>query len=593
MTNASSESTAGIRLSGKPGSLVADARALSSMAWHLDRRRFVAQILFLIFGGLIGGFNLLLLIPIVNSVAGTQSEVTVPVLGSVDLSQVPLWVLLAGFVLLAVVQALITRAASINAAAFQPRIVDELRRQAFEAVLSAKWLFTLQRRKSDVIAIISTGSARCGMAVQQLLTAAVNVTLFFVTAVVAFAVSPAVASIALLGVLMLGVIQSTVIKPVHRLGSQLGERTRNLQAVMQDSLESIRLVRAHNAAGPWVNELGSALVSTRAVQVSNATRMATVSAFSSVALAVAASVLVLAAVALDVSPTMIVVILLLVARMARLAQGLGTTAAQLANSLPAVEDIANLTNEARDMVETAPQGRRDRASLATNPESPLVTFDSVTFHYPGTENGVTDVSFTVPRGEITVLTGHSGSGKSTTADLALSLLQPQSGVISVDGLPLQPEEVPWWRSHVAYVPQETVLTPNTLRANLIWSVPNGASDEQCWAALDQAQAYFTRSLPEGLDTLLGDRGVRLSGGERQRIAIARALLRSPSMLVLDEATSSLDDATELAVLSLVEGLVPAVTVLVIAHRRSTIEAAHNVVEFAGGRVISEKRKVQS
>lgn len=592
MTTPSGGTGTGIHLSGKPGSLVTDARALAAMAWNLDRRRFIAQIAFLIFGGLIGGFNLLLLIPIVNSVAGSQSPVNVPVFGALDLSQVPLWALLAGFVVLATLQALVMRAASINAASFQPRIVDELRRQAFDAVLSAKWLFILQRRKSDVIAIISVGSSRCGMAVQQMLTASVNVVLFSVTAIVAIAVSPAVAGIALTGVLILGLIQATVVKPVHRLGSQLGERTRNLQAVMHDSLESIRLVRAHDAAGPWAEQLASALVTTRAVQISNATRMATVSAFSSVALAVAASGLVLAAVAFDVSPSMIVVILLLVARMARLAQGLGTTAAQLANSLPAVEDIANLTNEARMMVE-APSIGDGRRGLATNPEAPLLEFDSVTFHYPGTENGVTDISFSVPRGQITVLTGHSGSGKSTTADLALGLLQPQVGVIRVDGEPLQSDEVPWWRSHTAYVPQETVLTPDTLRANLVWSVPGGATDEQCWEALDQAQAHFARALPDGLDTLLGDRGIRLSGGERQRIAIARALLRSPSMLVLDEATSSLDDATELAVLSLVEGLVPAVTVLVIAHRRSTIDAAHNVVEFAGGRVVSEERKVET
>lgn len=593
MTAQGSGGNAGISLSGRPGSLVTDARALTGMAWDIDRRRFVAQVAFLIFGGFVGGFSLLLLIPIVNSVAGTTAEFSVPVFGELNLSGVPLWVLLTGFVMVAVVQALIQRAAAINAATFQPRIVDELRQQAFEAVLAANWLFILKRRKSDVIAIISAGSSRCGMAFQQLMTGAVNSVLFIVTAAVSFIVSPAVTAIALAGVLILGLIQASVIKPVHQLGAQLGERTRNLQAVMQDSLESIRLVRAHDAAAPWAQELGSALVTTREVQVSNATRQATVAAFSSVALAIAAAVLVLVSVAMDVSPTMIVVILLLVARMARLAQGLGKTAAQLANSLPAVEDIAALTNEARAMVEVHPDAACDRDSLVVNPEAPLIEFESVTFHYPGTSQGVTDISFEVPRGQITVLTGHSGSGKSTTADLALGLLRPQSGSLLVDGSTLLDEEVQWWRQHVAYVPQETVLTPATLRSNLAWSVPSAATDEQCWEALERAQAHFARSLPDGLDTLLGDRGVRLSGGERQRIAIARALLRSPQLLVMDEATSSLDDATETAVLNLVEDLVPAVTVLVIAHRRSTIDAAHNVVEFTHGRVIRAASQVET
>ena len=158
-------------------------------------------------------------------------------------------------------------------------------------------------------------------------------------------------------------------------------------------------------------------------------------------------------------------------------------------------------------------------------------------------------------------------------------------MIDVAGEPLMPPDYTWWRTHVAYVPQETVLVPGTLRENLVWSTVADVNDDECWQALDRAAASFARHLPDGLDTLLGDRGVRLSGGERQRVAIARALLRTPALLVLDEATSSLDDATEAAVLDLMKSLVPTVTVLVIAHRRSTIEAADHVVEFDRGRVV--------
>ncbi len=123
----------------------------------------------------------------------------------------------------------------------------------------------------------------------------------------------------------------------------------------------------------------------------------------------------------------------------------------------------------------------------------------------------------------------------------------------------------------------------TLRDNLVWSVQHEVSDEECLAALDRAAALFVRDLPDGLDTLLGDRGVRLSGGERQRVAIARALLRRPALLVLDEATSSLDDDTEAAVLDTIAALVPAMTVLVIAHRRTTLDMAQHVVRIQAGR----------
>ena len=114
-------------------------------------------------------------------------------------------------------------------------------------------------------------------------------------------------------------------------------------------------------------------------------------------------------------------------------------------------------------------------------------------------------------------------------------------------------------------------------------------DEDCWQALDRAAAGFARELPQGLDTILGDRGVRLSGGERQRVAIARALLRDPALLVLDEATSSLDDATEAQVLELLASLTPAMTVLVIAHRASTIQLADHVVRLDAGRVVTAVR----
>lgn len=575
---------ASVTITGRPGSLLSDAKALTVMAWQIDRRRFMAQVVFLVVGGFVGGVNLLLLIPIVNSVAGQGGQsISLPLLGEVNLASAPLWLLLAGFVLVAAVAAIIQRAGSINAAAFQPQIVDELRRQAFDAVMAADWTFVLKRRKSDVIAIIASGASRCGMAFQQLLTASVNVVLFVATAIVALLVSPAVAALALLGVLGLFLVQLSAVRPVHQLGRELGSKTRGLQAVMQDSLDSLRLVRAHDSAEPWMSQLTGALADTREVQVANASRQATVTAFSSVVLAAAASVLVFVSVSLEVSPTSIVVILLLVARLARLAQTLGKTIAQLANSLPAVEDIATLTSQAREAVES-PYDASTRTSVETHPDRPLLEFESVTYTYPDSDNGVHGISFDVPRGRITVLTGPSGSGKSTTADLSLGLLAPESGRVLVDGEELTREDLRWWRSHVAYVPQETVLIPSSLRSNLTWSIPGGATDEQCWRALDQAQATFARDLPQGLDTVLGDRGVRLSGGERQRVAIARALLRDPALLVLDEATSSLDDATESAVLRLVETLVPAVTLLVIAHRQSTIDAADHLVRFHDGRI---------
>ena len=235
-------------------------------------------------------------------------------------------------------------------------------------------------------------------------------------------------------------------------------------------------------------------------------------------------------------------------------------------------------------VGTGAQGAAAGTPPPPVPGAPLVALRGITFRYPSSQGGVSDLTFDLPTGEVTALTGASGAGKSTTADIVLGLLEPDAGEVLIEGHPLTRAGLRAWRARVAYVPQETILIPGSLRRNLLWSVGE-ASDEACWAALDRAAAGFARSLPDGLDTLLGDRGIRLSGGERQRVAIARALLREPDLLVLDEATSSLDDATEAAVLELMASLGPAVTVLVIAHRRSTIEAAGHVVELAAGRAV--------
>lgn len=567
------------------GGLLTDARTLLAVAWRLKPQRLLGQVGLLLANGVIGGVSLLLLIPIVNSIANPTSALSVPLLGDISLSEFPLVALLGLFVALTAFAALITRTSAVNSTALQQTIVDELRQEAFAAILAARWTFVLARRKSDIIEIVTTGAARSGQAFYQLTMLSVTAVLFVATAAVALLVSPVVAGVAILGVLIVGAAQATAVRPAHRMGRLFGERNRRLQSVMLDSMDSLRLVRAHGADSVWALRLGEAFTDTRQIQIANTRRTATIAAVSAVGLAGAAAALVLVAVWAQVPPAAIAVILVLVARLASQARSAANTSTLLANSLPAVRDLTQLTAEAQAAAEIPPDSVTQRDVLRCAPGTDLLRFRNVEFTYPASTNGVHDISFAVPFGDITVLTGHSGSGKSTTADLALGLLAPHTGVIDVAGEPLMPPDYTWWRTHVAYVPQETVLVPGTLRENLVWSTVADVNDDECWQALDRAAASFARHLPDGLDTLLGDRGVRLSGGERQRVAIARALLRTPALLVLDEATSSLDDATEAAVLDLMKSLVPTVTVLVIAHRRSTIEAADHVVEFDRGRVV--------
>lgn len=196
------------------------------------------------------------------------------------------------------------------------------------------------------------------------------------------------------------------------------------------------------------------------------------------------------------------------------------------------------------------------------------------------------IDLAIPRGSRVGLVGQTGSGKSTLVDLIMGLLEPTSGVVEVDRVPLKKFGLAHWQSRVAHVPQFVYLADSTIAENIAFGLTSDQIDHaQLHSAAQKAQiADFIASLPEGYDTLVGERGVRLSGGQRQRIGLARALYKDADVLVLDEATSALDDATEAAVMAAVEQLGSEITVIMIAHRVTTLRSCDLIVELVAGRV---------
>ena len=196
------------------------------------------------------------------------------------------------------------------------------------------------------------------------------------------------------------------------------------------------------------------------------------------------------------------------------------------------------------------------------------------------------MSFEIRRGEIVALVGSSGAGKSTAMDLLPRFYDTTGGRITWDGTDLREVTVASLRGQLGIVAQETIVFHDTVRSNIAYGM-SGASDAEIRAAADAANAHaFIESLPQGYDTVIGDRGVKLSGGERQRIAIARALLKNPPILLLDEATSALDTESERLVQQALERLMRDRTVMVIAHRLSTVQHADRIVVLEQGRVVA-------
>jgi len=232
------------------------------------------------------------------------------------------------------------------------------------------------------------------------------------------------------------------------------------------------------------------------------------------------------------------------------------------------------------------------APAAADPDTIRLTraiaFEGVSYAYEGEREPVlVGVDLTIARGESVAIVGPSGAGKSTLVDVLLGLLPPTSGRISVDGRDIA-GAVRAWQRHIGYVPQEPFILDDSLRRNVAFGVADGAVDERrVMAALRLAQlADVVAALPRGLDTVLGERGTRLSGGQRQRVAIARALYHEPDVLVFDEATSALDTPTERELIAALEALRGVKTLVVIAHRLSTVRRCDRLAVLRDGRLVA-------
>lgn len=220
-----------------------------------------------------------------------------------------------------------------------------------------------------------------------------------------------------------------------------------------------------------------------------------------------------------------------------------------------------------------------------------IRLEKLSFQYPESDKWILkDADLTIQKNTSVAFIGSSGAGKTTVADLILGLLEPQSGKVTIDGMDIR-NHMQSWHNCIGYIPQTIYLMDDTIRANIAFGIPEDQIDEQAiQKALKEAQLdEFVSTLQEGLDTVIGDRGVKLSGGQRQRIGIARALYRNPKVLILDEATSALDNDTEREVMEAIDGLHGTRTLIVIAHRLSTIKKC-DVIYEVGNEKITERTK---
>lgn len=282
----------------------------------------------------------------------------------------------------------------------------------------------------------------------------------------------------------------------------------------------------------------------------------------------------------------------------RLMPSVGRINEHVTNIMYAAPSIELVYHDLKDIRDTKQEREKEACQIRNHEGAEDLKFTkelrvkNICYRYPDTEENVIDeASFTITKGQTVALIGESGAGKTTMVDIILGLLLPQYGKIKADNIDIF-KNMDSWHKNIGYIPQSIYLSDDTISNNVAFGVKEEEIDnEAVMEALKKAQLLeFVEALPNGLDTMVGDRGVRLSGGQKQRIGIARALYHDPDILILDEATSALDNDTEAAVMEAVETLQGLKTMIIIAHRLTTVQNADVIFEVCDGKVVERSKE---
>ncbi len=366
-------------------------------------------------------------------------------------------------------------------------------------------------------------------------------------------------------------------RPINKKSFTLGKSSvgfnQHLQSIILEQLAALKLVKTYGKEQKHLDEFEDTnkALEEKILAFTKATQ--TTKTFVEIIAAVVIAVYIyVAIVVFETAITELLLLIFIFARLLPKASKLVGNYQQILNNLPAIE----WTNKVIDQLEEEELKHKN-----TNEKIILkkgIEFKEVDFSY-GSKKILEKLNFTIATKQTTVIKGGSGVGKSTTIDLIMGLQKLDSGVILIDDKPLKELNAFSWKSSIAYVPQDAFLFHKSIKENLLWADPL-AEETAIWNALEQAGAMdFIKRFPEGLHTIVGDRGMQISGGERQRIALARALLRQPELLILDEATSAVDDQNELIIKEALGKLHGRMSILIVAHRSLLVDLADQVIEL--------------
>lgn len=504
-----------------------------------------------------------------------------------------LLLVLLAFVFILSGQAWMQRLQTIRNTRIQQQFIRTLRLETYSALLRARWSFFLQKRKSDFNHILTTELARVSQGTSLVLQMAASLIFTAIQIGLAFWLSAKLTSLVLISGLLLFVLLRKFVRRAKQIGDQTSEFSQSYYYGITEHFNGIKDIKSNMLESShirWFDRICSQ-IERNVVQFSQLNTGTQLIHRVSAAIIIAAFIY-LSLQVMSVPPANLLLIILIFSRLWPRFTAIQSNLEYISSMLPAFRIVRELKDQTEKNCEIR-ESRKETGSSASQPIAPIdlvksIVCEDVDYRYEGSDTyALKNVQAFIPAQGMTAIVGKSGAGKSTFVDLIMGLVKPESGRILIDGKPLTEEQLLNWRSSIGYVSQDPFLFHTSIRENLRLVDPD-ASEEQMWRALQfSSSASFVRKLPQGLDTIIGDRGIRLSGGERQRLVLARTMLRNPSVLVLDEATSALDSENEQHIHEAIERLKGHVTIIVIAHRLSTIRTADRVIVLEEGRVIQE------
>lgn len=460
----------------------------------------------------------------------------------------------------------------------QARYVASWQRRMFSAFLASDYDFFSSRRTGDLVAAVTNEPWRIGLVFSQVNLVIAAVLFIFVQVVIALFIAPVVVGLLVaVGALLFATTRWWTVRAAH-FGTELTKVNADLTVDTSEIVGGAKFVKATATEIRAFDRFAGSVDRLEALSFGNAFDSQIVRAifeYSGGLLVV--GLLVLGPTLLSVDVGAILVIVAIFVRLFPKITGLRQNLQIVDFHIPAFGIASTLLREAESKREVATVARPD--GWPTHAPAAIVLDNvSVTF---GSRSLLQGVNIEIPSGAFVAFTGHTGAGKTTLMDCILGLRKPTSGAVRVDGHALDLLPSTSWRQGIGYLGQDPMLFNASIGENLRWIRPR-TTDDEIRVALEAAAADFVYGLPNGLDTIVGDHGSRLSGGERQRIALARALLGAPRLLVLDEATSSLDAETEEIVTRALMRLKSRITVIAISHRPALVREADFVVHLSNG-----------